>query len=137
MNNNNKNTTDTTGKPADEVVYHHAEAENLPGKTHHDSEVLSEANLRSYWRANIRVLCVLLGVWAFIAFGCAVVLGEWLDQFHLGGFPLGFWFTQQGAMLFFVALIFVYHFWMKRIERAHGVDDDDSDTRVDPAQGHK
>lgn len=117
MNNNETNNDKNT-------VYHHDEAENLPRQSHHDSEVLSEANLRSYWRANIRVLCTLLAVWAFVAFGCGIVLGEWLDQFYIGGFPLGFWFTQQGAMLVFVVLIFVYHFWMKRIERAHGVDDD-------------
>ena len=37
------------------------------------------------------------------------------------GFPLGFWFTQQGAMLVYISLIFIYHLWMKRIEHRHGV----------------
>ncbi len=105
-------------------VYHHDEAENLPPSSQHDSEVLSEENLKSYWRANIKVLITLLGVWAFVSFICGILLGDWLDQFYLGGFPLGFWFTQQGAMLCFVAIIFVYHYWMQHIERAHGVDDD-------------
>lgn len=108
----------------DETVYHHGEAENLPAHSHHDRDILSEANLQSYWRANVRVLATLLSVWAFVALVCGFLLGDWLDQFRLGGFPLGFWFTQQGAMLCFVAIIFIYHFWMLRIERAHGVDDD-------------
>ena len=69
------------------------------------------------------VLAVLLGVWAFVAVGCGVLFGAWLDQFRIGGFPLGLWFTQQGAMLIFIALIAVYHLWMTRIERAHGVDE--------------
>ena len=107
-----------------DAVYHHDGAENLPVHSHHDVEVLAEDHARRYWRANLRVLTTLLGIWAFVAFGCGIVLGDWLDQFHIGGFPLGFWFTQQGAMLVFVALIAVYHLWMTRIERAHGVDDD-------------
>ena len=112
-------------RPAgDDAIYHHDQAENLPVHTHHDAEVLAEERARGYWRANLRVLAVLLGAWAFVALGCGVLLGDWLDQFRLGGFPLGFWFTQQGAMLIFVALIAVYHLWMTRIERAHGVDDD-------------
>lgn len=108
----------------DGSVYHHNEAENLPAHSHHDAETLSEANLQSYWRANIRVLTILISLWAFVSFGCGVLLGDWLDQFHIGGFPLGFWFTQQGTMLCFIAIIFAYHIWMKRIERTHGVDDD-------------
>lgn len=111
-------------READDSVYHHGQAENLPVHSHHDAEVLGEDQARRYWRANLRVLAVLLGVWAFVALGCGVLLGDWLDQFQLGGLPLGFWFTQQGAMLIFVALIAVYHLWMTRIERACGVDDD-------------
>jgi putative solute:sodium symporter small subunit len=109
-------------------VYHHDEAENLPAHSHHDNEVLSEANLQAYWRANIKVLVALLSLWAFVSLICGIVLGDWLDQFYLGGFPLGFWFTQQGAMLCFVAIIFIYHFWMLRIERRYGVDDDNDDS---------
>lgn len=110
--------------PGPDSVYHHDLAENLPRHSHHDAEVLAEERARSYWRANLRVLAILLGVWVFVALGCGVLLGDWLDQFRLGGFPLGFWFTQQGAMLIFVALIAIYHRWMTHIERAHGVDDD-------------
>ena len=121
----NNNETTRTMTPSDgDTVYHHDEAENLPRHSHHDDEVLSEANLKSYWRANVRVLITLLSAWAFVSFVCGIILGDWLDQFHIGGFPLGFWFTQQGAMLCFVVIIFIYHFWMQRIERAHGVDDD-------------
>ena len=77
-----------------------------------------------YWRANIRILATLLSIWAFVAFACSIFLMDWLDQFYIAGFPLGFWFSQQGAMLIFVLIIFVYHFWMERVEREHGVSDD-------------
>lgn len=72
-----------------------------------------------YWAENKRVLLVLLSVWAVAALGTTVVFTDWLDQFHLAGFRLGFWFNQQGTILIFVAIIFIYHFWMSRIERRH------------------
>ncbi|MGY8850935.1 MAG: DUF4212 domain-containing protein, partial [Pseudomonadales bacterium] len=41
------------------------------------------------------------------------------------GFKLGFWFAQQGAIYVFVALIFIYSWRMKVLERRFGVDDDE------------
>jgi putative solute:sodium symporter small subunit len=110
-------------------VYHRESAENQPVGSRHDQDVLSEAGVNLYWRDNKRVLFVLMGVWMVVTFGCGIIFGEWLDQYSLLGFPLGFWFTQQGAMLIYVLLIFVYHIWMKRIEARHGVDDASAEKR--------
>ena len=78
-----------------------------------------------YWRANLRLLAVLLTIWFVVSFGFGILLVDWLDQFSLFGFKLGFWFAQQGAIYVFVVLIFVYGRQMKQIERRFGVDDDD------------
>ena len=75
-----------------------------------------------YWRANLRILGNLLLIWLFTAFGLGILLVEVLNRFHVAGFPLGFWFAQQGAIYIFIVLIFVYARWMDRIEREHGVD---------------
>lgn len=115
---------------ADDTVFHRDEAENPPTHSSHDNAVLSEANLSSYWRANRRVVTTLLLIWAVTTFGFSILLGPWLDQFSIGGFPLGFWFSQQGGMLVYIALIFIYHFWMLKIEREHNVDDD-SDAKAE------
>lgn len=120
-----QNTDNKTPADDDATIYHHDSAENLPPHSHHDEETLSEIDVDAYWRANVKVLVVLLSAWAFVSLGCGVLFSDWLDQFSIGGFPLGFWFTQQGTMLCFVAIIFIYHIWMKKIERAHGVDDDE------------
>ena len=88
-----------------------------------EGKEIEEKEANAYWRDNKRVLYTLLSVWLFVTFGCGLVLGDWLDQFSIMGFPLGFWFTQQGAMLVYISLIFIYHFWMKRIEHRHGIDD--------------
>ena len=108
----------------DDTVYHHEDVENPPTHSAHDDSVLTEENLQSYWRANRRVVTTLLSIWAIITFGFCIIMGGWLDQFTVGGFPLGFWFSQQGGMLVYIALIFIYHIWMLKIEREHGVDDD-------------
>jgi len=80
---------------------------------------------RAHWRDNLRVMGILLAVWAFVSFGLGIVLVEPLNQFHLGGFPLGFWFAQQGSIYVFVVLILVYAVWMDRIDRRHGVSGSD------------
>lgn len=61
----------------------------------------------------------LLGIWAFAGLGCGVLFADWLDQWSLGGFPLGFWFAQQGSILVFVVLILIYAIWMGRLDRRY------------------
>ncbi|MDH3685908.1 MAG: DUF4212 domain-containing protein [Myxococcales bacterium] len=80
---------------------------------------------RAHWRDNLRVMGILLAVWAFVSFGLGIVLVEPLNRFSLGGFPLGFWFAQQGSIYVFVVLILVYAVWMDRIDRRHDVHESD------------
>ena len=51
-----------------------------------------------------------------VSFGCGILLVDWLDQFRFGGYPLGFFFAQQGAIYVFVALIFVYTAVLARLD---------------------
>ena len=111
-------------KAAEDGAYHH-EGENMPPHTHHDDEVLSEAKVQSYWSENVRLLLSLLAVWFAVSFGAGILFVEQLNGFSLGGYPLGFWFAQQGSIYVFVGLIFFYAYRMKRIERRYGVDDED------------
>lgn len=85
-----------------------------------------EAVKKAYWRANIRLLVVLMSVWFAVSFGAGILFRDFLDQFSIGGYPLGFWFAQQGAIYVFLALIAIYVVAMKRIERRFDLDDDDS-----------
>jgi len=79
---------------------------------------------KRYWRANLRYLVILLSIWALVSFGCGILFIDWLDQFHLGGFKLGFWFAQQGAMLVFVLLIVVYVWLMNRLDARYRQDNE-------------
>ncbi|MCA9291651.1 MAG: DUF4212 domain-containing protein [Phycisphaerales bacterium] len=77
----------------------------------------------SYWRWNLFWLAILLSIWFLASLGCGVLWVDWLDRFRIGGFPLGFWFAQQGSILIFVALIFAYVWIMNRLDRRFGVDE--------------
>ena len=71
---------------------------------------------QAYWRKNLQYLGGLLAVWFFVSFGCGILFADQLDQIRLGGFKLGFWFSQQGSIYVFVILIFVYVKLMNRLD---------------------
>jgi putative solute:sodium symporter small subunit len=67
-------------------------------------------------------MSVLLSIWFVVSYLLGIVFVEPLNQFHLGGFPLGFWFAQQGSIYVFIILTFVYALAMDSIDRRHGVE---------------
>ena len=71
-----------------------------------------------YWKKNLQYLAVLLTIWAAVSFGCSILFVDYLDAIQMAGFPLGFWFAQQGSIYVFVGLIFVYVFLMNRLDRS-------------------
>ncbi len=83
-------------------------------------EIISESH-RRYWRANIRLIGVLLAIWAAVSFGCSILFVEQLNAFTIGQLPLGFWFAQQGSIYVFVVLVFIYAWSMDRLDRKFGV----------------
>jgi putative solute:sodium symporter small subunit len=83
----------------------------------HDARVV--ASIDRYWRDNLRLMAVLLALWAAVGLGCGVLLAEVLNRYRLGGFPLGFWYAQQGSILAFVGLILVYALALNRLDRRH------------------
>ena len=81
-------------------------------------------NPKAYWKTNLKYLIILLSIWFAVSYGAAILLKDTLDQFYLGGFPLGFWFAQQGSIYVFVILIFVYVRLMNRLDKKHGYDEE-------------
>ena len=75
--------------------------------------------IHRYWRRNLRVMAVLLVVWAVAGLGCGVLFADELNRFQLGGFPLGFWFAQQGSIVVFVLLILIYGLVLNRLDAQH------------------
>jgi putative solute:sodium symporter small subunit len=75
--------------------------------------------LDRYWRANLRWMLSLLALWALVGPGLSILFVEPLNKVRLGGFPLGFWFAQQGSILVFVLLIAIYALVMNRLDARH------------------
>jgi putative solute:sodium symporter small subunit len=109
---------------------HHAIAVAVPrcragGVIHSGRVVMSnKSNTDAYWRANLRLMAILLSVWFAVSFGAGVLFADALDSIRFFGFKLGFWFAQQGSIYVFVLLIFVYVWQMNKIEREHDVHED-------------
>ncbi len=73
----------------------------------------------AYWRANLRLVIACLAVWFIVSYGFGILLVDVLDRITIGGFPLGFWFAQQGAIITFILLILIYCLVMNRLDRRH------------------
>jgi putative solute:sodium symporter small subunit len=78
-----------------------------------------------YWRANLKLMSVLLSIWFLVSFVFGIWIVDFLDQFHFFGFKLGFWFAQQGSIYIFVILIFVYVAQMSRLDKKFNVREED------------
>lgn len=84
---------------------------------------MSDKKMQEYWRRNIRYLMILLSVWFIVSFGCGILFAESLNTIKMGGFPLGFWFAQQGSIYVFVILIFIYVWLMNKLDEEFDVDE--------------
>jgi len=80
-----------------------------------------EGNNKAYWRATLKLLVVMLSIWAFTSLGVSIVFVEFFNKIVIGGFPLGFWFAQQGSIYIFILLIFVYIYFMGKIDKKYDV----------------
>jgi putative solute:sodium symporter small subunit len=77
-----------------------------------------------YWQATLGLLTKILIVWFVVSFGAGILFADVLNNISLGGYPLGFWFAQQGSMYIFIALIFYYAKKMGDIDRQFDVHED-------------
>ena len=84
---------------------------------------MKDKDIKDYWAHNLKYLLILLSIWFIVSFGCGILLADSLNNFKIGGFPLGFWFAQQGAIYVFVIIIFVYVYLMNKLDKAYDVDE--------------
>lgn len=104
-------TPDTTGDPS-------SHTEPVFGRPEHLSPPI-QASLQRYWRSNVKIMAALLVLWAGAGLGAGVLFADALNAIRLGGYPLGFWFAQQGSIIVFVVLILVYALALNRLDARH------------------
>ena len=76
-------------------------------------------NMNRFWRGNVRLMLALLVIWALAGLGCGILFADTLNEIRIGGFPLGFWFAQQGSIVVFVLLILAFCIIMNKRDDEH------------------
>lgn len=76
---------------------------------------------KAYWYAVLRLVGIILAVWFVAGYVFGILLAPVLNNIHVGGYPLGFWFAHQGSMYIFVALIFIYAKLQGQLDRKFDV----------------
>ncbi|MGX9417976.1 DUF4212 domain-containing protein [Vibrio sp. RC27] len=84
----------------------------------------STEKAQAYWKENLSTMGTLLSIWFIVSYGAGILFVDALNNIHLGGFKLGFWFSQQGAIYTFVVLIFVYVWRMNALDKKYNVQED-------------
>ena len=82
---------------------------------------MDESQRREYCRSNLLLMAILLAVWFCVSYLFGIMLVVPLNNIVINGFPLGFWFAQQGSIITFVILIGVYVWRMERLDDHYGV----------------
>jgi len=77
----------------------------------------------NYWKTNLKYLRILLAIWFISSFGFGILFAENLNNIYMGGFPVGFWFAQQGSIYIFVVLIFIYVYLMNKLDKKHDLEE--------------
>jgi putative solute:sodium symporter small subunit len=94
---------------------------------HHSEEMTfmsTDSNAGAYWSATLGLLTKVLVIWFLVSYGAGILFAPALNSIHLGGYPLGFWFAQQGSIYVFIVLIFWYAKKMGDIDRRFGMQED-------------
>jgi putative solute:sodium symporter small subunit len=82
---------------------------------------MDQRKMAEYWKRNLGIMTVLLIIWGVVSYGFGILLVKPLNSISVGGFPLGFWFAQQGSIYVFVVLIFVYCALLSKLDREFDV----------------
>lgn len=79
---------------------------------------------REYWRKNVRLTAALLAIWFIVTYVVGWFARD-LNAITVFGFPVGFYMGAQGALVVYVVIIFFYANHMNRMDREHGVAEED------------
>ena len=83
--------------------------------------MVKHETLEAYWKENLRYIIILLSIWFVVSYLFGIIMADALDAVKVAGFPLGFWFANQGSEVIFVILIAVYVKLMNRLDEKYDV----------------
>lgn len=74
---------------------------------------------KEYWRKNVTMTLILLGIWAFVTFGLGYMARDL--SFNFFGWPFAFWVGGQGALVVYLIIIGWYARYMNNLDKQYGV----------------
>lgn len=83
--------------------------------------MVTKQSQEAYWKENLKYIVILLSIWFVVSYLFGIIMADALDHIKLGGFPLGFWFANQGSEVVFVILIAVYVKLMNHLDIKYDV----------------
>ena len=90
---------------------------------------MDPAQREKYWKRNLRLMAILLTIWALVSYGAGIIFVEQLNKIKIMEVPLGFWFAQQGAILTFLILIAIYVWRMDKLDKEFGITEYEDEVR--------
>lgn len=75
----------------------------------------------AYWKENLTYIAILLSIWFGVSYFAGILVVDQLDAIKVMGFPLGFWFANQGSEVTFVILIVIYVYLMNNLDKKYDV----------------
>ncbi|MEN6587654.1 MAG: DUF4212 domain-containing protein [Sulfuricella sp.] len=75
---------------------------------------------KQYWKKNLHVTGALLVIWFIVTFVFSYFARE-LNTISFLGFPLGFYFGAQGALIVYVLIIWFYAHYMNKLDVEYDV----------------
>ncbi len=76
-------------------------------------------NHQAYWRKNLRITAILLGIWFVVTYVVAYFARDM--NFTFFGWPFSFWVASQGSLVVYVLIIAFYASYMNKLDQEHGV----------------
>ena len=78
---------------------------------------------REYWQKNLRITGILLAIWFVVTFVVSFFARDL--SFSFFGWPFSFWMGAQGALVVYVVIIGYYAYYMNRLDREYGVQEEE------------
>ena len=80
----------------------------------------------AHWRKTTNLMFTHLGIWLFFGYIIHMFVNVLKKvTIPILGFPLAFYFSAQGSLVVYVALIGIYALIMKKLDKEYGVDEGD------------
>jgi len=78
-------------------------------------------NKEQYWKENVVFIVKLLLTWFIFTFGLSTFAANFLNNFEFFGVKIGFFLANQGSILFFILIIYIYIKKISKLDKKYSI----------------